>query len=59
MKALCIACLLLSGCYHNPLTERNIKADKIAVTISAPWTTTTIQAEGWDSSVKAQADVED
>lgn len=48
-----VACAT-SGCYANPLAERHIKAEKINFTISSPWTTTTIQAEGWESDVKTQ-----
>jgi hypothetical protein len=44
--------LALSGCYGSPIDTRAIDADKVTITHATPWTTLTIQAEGWHSTVK-------
>lgn len=48
-----LACL--GGCYGSPIDTRAIDADKVTIVHSTPWTTMTIQAEGWHSTVKAQS----
>jgi hypothetical protein len=44
--------LALAGCYGSPIDTRAIDADKVTIVHSTPWTTLTIQAEGWHSTVK-------
>lgn len=46
--------LALGGCYGSPIDTRAIDADKVSIVHSTPWTTLTIQAEGWHSTVRAQ-----
>jgi len=45
-------CAALAGCYGSPIDTRAIDADKVTITHATPWTTLTIQAEGWHSTVK-------
>jgi len=44
--------LALGGCYGSPIDTRAIDADKVTITHSTPWSSLTIQAEGWHSTVK-------
>ena len=56
VAALCVAfALALGGCYGSPIDTRAIDADKVNIVHSTPWTTLTIQAEGWHSTVKGQS----